>query len=62
MYVAVDKTPGKAVWEFWSKSIIAKINTSKYTVMSIHDYLVSINGQVKKKEGEAIDLLRKPML
>lgn len=45
MYVAVDKTTGIAVWEFWSKSIIAKINTDKYTVMRTHDYLASINGK-----------------
>ena len=45
MYVVVSKQTGLAVWEFWNKAIIWKINTDLYTVMKVSDYLAMLNHQ-----------------
>ena len=45
MYVVVSKQTGLAVWEFWNKAIIWKINIDLYTVMKVSDYLAMLNHQ-----------------
>lgn len=45
MCVAVSKQTGIAVWEFWNKDIVWKINTDLYTVMKVSDYLAMFNRQ-----------------
>lgn len=47
-WVIVDKSNGKAVMETFDQSIIGKVNTDKYDVKPIYDYLSELNANIKK--------------
>lgn len=42
-YVVVRRSDGAAVWEFWRRSIVKKINRKKYAVMTTYNYLCGQN-------------------
>ena len=42
-YVVVSKATGKAVCELWSAALAAKVNTERYAVVPILEYLYSLN-------------------
>jgi hypothetical protein len=46
-YVAIDRTTGIAVWEFYGRSIIKKIDRKRFAVMSSYHYLIQFNRSVK---------------
>jgi len=42
-WVIIEKSTGNAICEIFTESITKKINTEKYTVMPILEYLQSLN-------------------
>jgi hypothetical protein len=48
---------GKAIWEFYSPSIVSKINTEKYRVEESLAYLQRLNAELRAKRTAAALLL-----
>jgi len=46
-WVIVDKKTNEVLFETFQESILEKINTEKFKIVPILEYLVSINGQTK---------------
>ena len=46
-YIVVDRKTGKAIWEFFDPSIISKINTKRYKVLTAYDYLCALNKRIQ---------------
>jgi hypothetical protein len=46
-WVIVEKASGKAVFETFSKSLTEKVNTEKYTIIPILEYLYNLNKSIK---------------
>lgn len=44
-WVVVSKDTGKAVLETYSPAVVNVVNTEKYKIIPILEYLVSINGK-----------------
>ena len=42
-YVIVERATGRGVLEIWGASLAAKVNTTRYAVMPILEYLYSLN-------------------
>ena len=42
-YVIVNKATGQAVREIWSAAVTAKVNTERYAVVPILEYLYRLN-------------------
>lgn len=42
-WVVVSKATGKPVLETWSQAVAEKVNGDAYTVLTAHQWLVSIN-------------------
>jgi hypothetical protein len=51
-WVIVDRKTNKGVWEFYSESIIQKINTEKYYVLRSDDYLSMVNKRIREGSTE----------
>lgn len=46
-WVIINKSNGEVIMETFQKSVTEKVNTEKYKVVPILEYLVSINGSKK---------------
>jgi len=44
-WVIVNKQTGKCVFETWQKSVMQKINTEKYKVVPIKEWLSSLSNK-----------------
>jgi hypothetical protein len=42
-WTIVSRETGKAVLETWQPSVVAKVNTDKYEVLTTYDWLVRVN-------------------
>ena len=49
-WVIVEIETGKAVFETFNEKIILKVNTNKYKVVPIYEYLCSLNKSIKEQQ------------
>ena len=49
-WVIVDRTTGEAVFETFNEKLIAKVNTEKYKVIPILEYLYALNAKIKANQ------------
>ena len=59
-WVITRKSDGDIVMETFSKSVASKINTDKYDVTPIYQYLTELNKKVKSASNDTEHLLSKP--
>lgn len=45
-WIIVERDTGRAVLETWRASVVAKVNTARYEVLTAHAWLVRLNKQV----------------
>lgn len=50
-WVFVDLETGKGVYETYSASVAAKVNTKRYKAVPILEYLQNLNRRIKAGEG-----------
>lgn len=50
-WVVIDKTTGDAVLETFSIDTANAINTKKYDVLPIYDYLIALNKRIKRADN-----------
>lgn len=51
-WVIVDIKTGKAVMETWNKKIADAVDTKKYVVVEVLEYLVGVNAKIKKEKSK----------
>lgn len=56
-WVIVKISTGKAVYEFFNEKFIDIVNTEKYKVLPILDYLYQFNSKIKGIQNEKINQL-----
>ena len=56
-WVITRKSDGDVVMETFSKSVASKINTNKYDVTPIYQYLTELNKKVKSASNDTEHLL-----
>jgi hypothetical protein len=50
-WVIVDKATGKGVFETFNEDVAKAINTTKYDVVEIQEYLETLNAKIKAAGG-----------
>ena len=56
-WVITRKSDGAVIMEIFSKSVACKINTNKYDVTPIYQYLTELNKKVKSASNDTEHLL-----
>lgn len=46
-WVIIDKSTGEAVLETFNARTVAAVNTARYSVVPIEDYLIGVNAAIK---------------
>lgn len=50
-WVVICKQTGKGVLETYSADVVSRINQKRYEIKTAHQYLVTLNKQIKEDEA-----------